>query len=79
MSAILSRIRKPHICTSEELNKHSKTESSESDSVQQTATVEQIPCNNPHPETTQKSRESTSTWNSASGPLNCSHFSPLEL
>ena len=79
MSAILSRIRKPHICTSEELNKHSKTESSESDSVQQIATVEQIPCNNPQPETTPQSSGSTSTWNSASGPLNFSHFPPLEL
>ena len=55
MSAILSKSSKPHTCTSEELSKHSKTESSESDSVQKaaSATVEQIPCNNPQPETTQ--------------------------
>jgi hypothetical protein len=78
MSAILSKSSKPHTCTSEELSKHSKTESSESDSVQKaaSATVEQIPCNNPQPETTQKSSESTSTLNSASGPLNFSHFFP---
>ncbi len=36
----------------------------------------QIPCNNPQPETTQKSSESTSTLNSATGPLNFSNFFP---
>ena len=71
MSAILSKSSKPHTYTSEELSTHSKTESSESDSVQKaaSATVEQIPCNNHQPETTQKSSGSTSILNSASGPL----------
>jgi hypothetical protein len=71
MSAILSKSSKPHTYTSEELGIHSKTESSESDSVQKaaSATVEQIPCNNHQPETTQKSSGSTSILNSASGPL----------